>query len=517
MTADTECAAKNPDGSVICSVGLYYNETISGCSFCPAGKTSLLGAQSLTNCTSCAAGTFSSPQGNITTCINCAAGKYSAVGASSCLDCTAGTYSSAGASSCTKCKTCQSGEYQSGGTCSATADSITCKTCTTCSTLQVVETTCSATKDTVCSTKTSTPSSTVTPSPSAKASVNPAAPSENPPRATEPVVQVVLSFSNIPETAFQNASGIASLEASIAKAAKLDSKSTVKVSRVYNIDTKKVIFTARRLANANLEVTTKITTDNVASATSIGATLKASATTFAASVLSDLKTKDAATFKDATISVNTDSITVPPPANSSESASGLPLGAIIGIAVGGAIVALGIFGGIGYVAYTKYGAPVEQKEMISTFEFQSPMLKHSSTGQVVIKRSEGQHRVVGRGSRSGLSGGSDSTSHVHNLFTPKRPEETFTLQNDAFTGSMTSKKGGRGSMSPNSHVNKLFSNIPRSIGGVSPQRNVFEPTSRFDDDEERKFNGDSKEKEEEEKEEEEEEDEDEEEKEQDDE
>jgi hypothetical protein len=40
-----------------------------------------------------------------------------------------------------------------------------------------------------------------------------------------------LSFSNIPETAFETTAGVASLEASIAKAAKVDAK-TVKVARV---------------------------------------------------------------------------------------------------------------------------------------------------------------------------------------------------------------------------------------------------------------------------------------------
>ncbi len=249
----------------------------------------------------------------------------------------------------------------------------------------------------------------------------------NPPRATEPVVQVVLSFSNIPETAFQSAAGIASLEASIAKAAKLDAKSTVKVARVFNLDTKKVIFTARRLANANLEVTTRITTDSVSSATALGGALKASATSFGASVLSDLKTKDAATFQSASISVSADSIAVPAAEKAADSSAGLSMGAIIGIAVGASLAVIGIFGSVGYFVYAKFGAPAVQEETAS-FEFQSPMLK-SQTGQIVISRPEGPHRVIGRGSRGGPSqtdrvfknvsaSDSDSSSRQRNEFEP---------------------------------------------------------------------------------------------------
>jgi hypothetical protein len=185
------------------------------------------------------------------------------------------------------------------------------------------------------------PSAVVSPSSSAKPSVNPAAPSINPPTATEPVVQVVLSFSNIPENAFETTAGVASLEASIAKAAKVDAN-TVKVARVYNLDTKKVIFTAaRRLANANLEVTTKITTTSVSSASTLGATLKSTASTFGASVLSDLKTKDSVTFQSAAVTVQANSILVPSTESSSTSSNeGLSSGAIVGI-VFGILIALG--------------------------------------------------------------------------------------------------------------------------------------------------------------------------------
>jgi len=223
-----------------------------------------------------------------------------------------------------------------------------------------------------------------------------------------------LSFSNIPETAFQTAAGIASLEASIAKAAKLDSKSTVKVARVYNLDTKTVIFTARRLANANLEVTTRITTDSVSSATALGGALKASASSFGASVLSDLKTKDAATFQSASISVSADSIAVPAAEKAADStSSGLSMGAVAAIAVIGALVAIGIIGGVGYFLYVKFGAP-DVQEKTETFEFQSPMLK-AQTGQTVIKKTE--NGVIGRGSRE-AEGRTTRNDHHRKEFEP---------------------------------------------------------------------------------------------------
>jgi hypothetical protein len=415
-TTDTVCAAAPEDGSLCdagkfgpigessctdCEAGYYSSLGATSCSICPAGKYSSLRASSCTNCT---AGYFSNTNG-AASCTICPAGQYSASGATSCINCATGTYSASGASSCTSCKKCSTGEYQSGGSCSTSSDSITCSKCTVCSSTQDTTTSCTATRDTVCTTKNnataSTPTPSPSPSPSVKPSVNPAAPSINPPTATEPVVQVVLSFSNIPETAFETTAGVASLEASIAKAAKVDAK-TVKVARVYNLDTKKVIFTAaRRLANANLEVTTKITTDSVSSATTLGATLKSTATTFGASVLSDLKTKDSVTFQSATISVKADSILVPSPKSSdSTTSSGLPLGAIIGIAVGGAVVAIAIFGGLGYTLYSKYGAPAPQPET-SSFEFQSPMLNNPNSPR----------KVIGRGSRAGATAG-----HVDKVF-----------------------------------------------------------------------------------------------------
>ena len=194
---------------------------------------------------------------------------------------------------------------------------------------------------------------------------------------------------------------------------------------MFNLDSKKVIYTARRLANANLEVTTRITTDSVASASSLGASLKASASSFGASVLTDLKTKDAATFQSATISVSADSIAVPAdkPADSS---SGLSMGAIIGIAVGAGLVVIGIISGVAYLIYAKFGAPAVQEETAS-FEFQSPMLKSQTGGQIVVKRPDGPHRVIGRASRNGTShsdlfrnlpSDKDGSSHKRNEFEP---------------------------------------------------------------------------------------------------
>jgi len=197
---------------------------------------------------------------------------------------------------------------------------------------------------------------------------------------------------------------------------------------VFNLDSKKVIYTARRLANANLEVTTRITTDSVASASSLGASLKASAASFGASVLTDLKTKDAATFQSATVSVNADSIAVPAGKPADSSSSGLSMGAIIGIAVGAGLVVIGIIGGVVYLIYAKFGAPAVQEETAS-FEFQSPMLK-SQTGQIVVKRPDGPRRVIGRASRNGPS-----------------------------------------------HADNLFRNLPSDEDGSSRQRNEFEPSS----------------------------------------
>ena len=163
--------------------------------------------------------------------------------------------------------------------------------------------------------------------------------------ASDPAVQIVLSFSNIPETAFKNAAGVASLEASIAKAADVTA-GTVKVTRVYNVDTNKIIFSARRLSGSNLEVTTKITTSNVNGAATLGATLKSSAATFATSVLTDLKSKDAATFQSATISVSANSIAVPPPAApitpTTSTVGGLPIEIIAAIGGGGALLLIGL-------------------------------------------------------------------------------------------------------------------------------------------------------------------------------
>jgi hypothetical protein len=153
------------------------------------------------------------------------------------------------------------------------------------------------------------------------------------------------------------------LEASIAKAAKVDAN-TVKVARVYNLDTKKVIFTAaRRLANANLEVTTKITTDSVSSATTLGATLKSTASTFGASVLSDLKTKDSVTFQSAAVTVQANSILVPSTESSSTSSEGLSSGAIVGI-VFGILIALG-------GAYVYRQAHIEDAALIKSKNFTS--------------------------------------------------------------------------------------------------------------------------------------------------
>ncbi len=83
------------------------SKTSTGCSACPAGKTSGAGAGQ--SCEACPLGTYADAG---STCEDCVAGKYSsATGASSsdvCIDCVAGKYSIAGAATCT---TCVAGKY----------------------------------------------------------------------------------------------------------------------------------------------------------------------------------------------------------------------------------------------------------------------------------------------------------------------------------------------------------------------------------------------------------------------
>jgi len=186
-------------------------------------------------------------------------------------------------------------------------------------------------------------------------------PSANPPSSTDPVVQIIMNFNNVPASSFNTASGVSSIEASIAKAAGVPA-SSVKISRVYDVIAKAVIFSARRLqALTTVEITTAVTVESVSKATELGTKLKDSSSAFTANVISDLKVKNPSSFQSATA---TTTIFAPSTSSSSSSSEGVSGGAVAGIIIGVLIV----IGGIGAYFYAK------RKESSSDFSSADPSL-----------------------------------------------------------------------------------------------------------------------------------------------
>ena len=118
-TADTECSN--------CSAGSFSLPGSSFCTLCNAGKYSeVLGASSASTCLDCFEGSYQSGAGmiSLSNCSLCPGGSYSTQsGASTCLSCGAGTFSTAqGSISLSACNgSCTPGSYSSSGSSSCTS------------------------------------------------------------------------------------------------------------------------------------------------------------------------------------------------------------------------------------------------------------------------------------------------------------------------------------------------------------------------------------------------------------
>ena len=259
----------------------------------------------------------------------------------------------------------------------------------------------------------------------------PASPSSTP-LVTLNAVQFVLSFSNGPLSSFLNASGRAAIEASIAKVIGV-STASVTITRVLNLDTMNVIFTGRRrLQVANVDVTTRLLAENAAKANTLAVLIKESRAEFGVAILTDLKSKDAA-YKDCTVSVKADSVTVMNP--SVETSPSLSLTAIIGIAVGIGVLCLLL--GVYVVLKKRFlfskSIPLKSdssplyigskpiKADSTVFEIQSPMHQmlakyHADPVQPIVFHSTGEgnghvKKILGRQSSSRNNRSEDPSPH----------------------------------------------------------------------------------------------------------
>jgi len=187
-------------------------------------------------------------------------------------------------------------------------------------------------------------------------------PSAKPPSSSDPVVQIIMNFNNVPASSFTTSAGVSSIEASIAKAAGV-AASSVKISRVYDVIAKAVIFSARRLQGGltSVEITTAVTVESVAKATELGTKLKDTSAAFTSNVIADLKVKSPSSFQSATATVT---ILAPTPAASTSTSEGISGGAIAGIIIGVLIV----IGGAGAYFYA------QQKESSKGFTSADPSI-----------------------------------------------------------------------------------------------------------------------------------------------
>ena len=263
--------------------------------------------------------------------------------------------------------------------------------------------------------------------------VPPASPSSTP-LVTLNVVQFVLSFSNGPLSSFLNASGRAAIEASIAKVIGVSTTSVI-ITRVLNLDTMNVIFTGRRrLQVANVDVTTRLLVENAAKANTLAVLIKESRAEFGVAILTDLKSKDAA-YKDCTVSVKADSVTVMNPSVETSLSLPLSLTAIIGIAVGIGVLCLLL--GVYVVLKKRFlfskSIPLKSdssplyigskpiKADSTVFEIQSPMHQmlakyHADPVQPIVFHSTGEgnghvKKILGRQSSSRNNRSEDPSPH----------------------------------------------------------------------------------------------------------
>jgi len=171
-----------------------------------------------------------------------------------------------------------------------------------------------------------------------------------------------MNFNNVPASSFTTSAGVSSIEASIAKAAGV-AASSVKISRVYDVIAKAVIFSARRLQGGltSVEITTAVTVESVAKATELGTKLKDTSAAFTSNVIADLKVKSTSSFQSATATVT---ILAPTPAASTSTSEGISGGAIAGIIIGVLIV----IGGAGAYFYA------QQKESSKGFTSADPSI-----------------------------------------------------------------------------------------------------------------------------------------------
>jgi hypothetical protein len=161
---------------------------------------------------------------------------------------------------------------------------------------------------------------------------------------------VGIQFNNVDPVIFSSASTRKNIVLAFAKAAGVDS-SKVEISSIINKNTGAKIFPVvrRRLATANVEVTSRIIVTDAAAATSLSTAISITKQDFAKTVINDLKTSEAVNFASATATVTSLSVVNPP--SSSETSSGLSTGVIVVIAVGTLVAIVGF--GILYVLYNR--------------------------------------------------------------------------------------------------------------------------------------------------------------------
>jgi hypothetical protein len=159
---------------------------------------------------------------------------------------------------------------------------------------------------------------------------------------------VGIQFSNVDPVIFNSASTRKNIELAFAKAAGVDA-SKVEITSIINKDTGAKIYpVGRRLATANVEVTSRIIVADAAAASSLSTTILITKQDFATAVITDLKTSEASNFATVTATV-TNVAVVTPSSTASETKPGLSVGAIIGIVIG----ALAMVGIAGYVLHIR--------------------------------------------------------------------------------------------------------------------------------------------------------------------